>query len=66
MESGQSFGSFFFTQTSRPTTKFEKYKNMDDIIILRFFRFVKSKYTKTYKKYCGNCNWPCGTGTGLR
>lgn len=39
---------------------------MDDIIILRFFRFVKSKYTKTYKKYCGNCNWPCGTGTGLR
>jgi hypothetical protein len=27
---------------------------MDDIIILRFFRFVKSKYTKTYKKYCRN------------
>ena len=39
---------------------------MDDIIILRFFRFVKSKYTKTYKKYCGNCNWPCGTDTGLQ
>ena len=45
---------------------FEQYKNMDDIIILRFFRFVKSKYTKTYKKYCRNCNWPCGMGTGLR
>ena len=30
---------------------------MDDIIILRFFRFVKSKYTKTYLH--GKCQSLC-------
>lgn len=45
-----------YSKASRFVFKFEKYKNMDVIIILRFFRFVKSKYTKSCKKYCQRCN----------